>query len=143
MLTVNSINYGIVIDHITAGNGIKIFEKLKLDQADFPVVLLINVPSSKFGKKDIIKIENKIDVDLTMLGLIDPAITVNIIENNVIVNKMNIKIPDEVQGLFQCKNPRCVSNSDSYVTPKFKLAHVNGKIHYRCNYCEELTTYSL
>lgn len=143
MLTVNSINYGIVIDHITAGNGIKIFEKLKLDQVDFPVVLLINVPSSKFGKKDIIKIENKIDVDLTMLGLIDPAITVNIIENNKIVNKMSINIPDEVQGLFQCKNPRCVSNSDVYVTPKFKLAHVNGKIHYRCNYCEELTTYSL
>lgn len=143
MLTVNSINYGIVIDHISAGNGIKIFEKLKLDQVNFPVVLLINVPSSKYGRKDIIKIENKIDVDLTMLGLIDPEITVNIIENDRIVNKMNINIPNEVQGLFKCKNPRCVSNADAYVTPKFTLAHVNGKIHYRCNYCEELTTYSI
>jgi len=106
-------------------------------------LIQLYVSSSKYGIKDIIKIEDKIDVDLTMLGLIDPAITVNIIENDKIVNKMNINIPDEVQGLFQCKNPRCVSNSDVYVTPKFKLAHVNGKIHYRCNYCEELTTYSL
>ena len=143
MLTVNSINYGIVIDHITAGNGIKIFEKLKLGEVDFPVVLLINVSSSKLGRKDIIKIENKIDVDLTMLGLIDPGITVNIIENNKIVNKMSINIPKEVQGLFKCKNPRCVSNFDEYVSPKFQLARSNGKIHYRCSYCEELTTYSI
>ena len=143
MLTVNSINFGIVIDHIAAGNGIKIFEKLKLGEVNFPVVLLINVSSSKLGRKDIIKIENKIDVDLTMLGLIDPNITVNIIENNKIVNKMSINIPKEVQGLFKCKNPRCVSNFDEYVSPKFKLAHSNGKIHYRCSYCEELTTYSI
>ncbi|HNR05266.1 MAG TPA: aspartate carbamoyltransferase regulatory subunit [Bacillota bacterium] len=143
MLTVNSINCGIVIDHIAAGNGIKIFEKLKLDEVDFPVVLLINVPSRKLGRKDIIKIENKIDVDLTMLGLIDPNITVNIIENDKIVKKMNTIIPEEVQGLFKCKNPRCVSNFDEYVTPKFHLAKANGKIHYRCGYCEELTTYSI
>lgn len=143
MLTVNSINYGIVIDHITAGNGIKIFDKLKLGEVNFPVVLLINVPSNKHGRKDIIKIENKIDVDLTMLGLIDPGITVNIIENNKIVDKMSISIPKEVQGLFKCKNPRCVSNFDEYITPKFRLARSNGKIYYRCSYCEELTSYSI
>ena len=143
MLTVNSINCGIVIDHIAAGNGIKIFEKLKLDEVNFPVVLLINVPSRKLGRKDIIKIEHKIDVDLTMLGLIDPNITVNIIENDEIVKKMNTIIPEEVQGLFKCKNPRCVSNFDEYVAPKFRLAHSNGKIHYRCSYCEELTSYSI
>jgi aspartate carbamoyltransferase regulatory subunit len=143
MLTVNSINYGIVIDHITAGNGIKIFDKLKLGEVNFPVVLLINVPSNKHGRKDIIKIENKIDVDLTMLGLIDPGITVNIIENNKIVDKMSISIPKEVQGLFKCKNPRCVSNFDEYVSPKFQLARSNGKIYYRCSYCEELTSYNI
>lgn len=143
MLKVNSINCGIVIDHITAGNGIKIFEKLKLGDVNFPVVLLINVPSNRLGKKDIIKIENKIDLDLTMLGLIDPSITVNIIENDTIVNKMNVNIPREVAGLFKCKNPRCVSNFDEYVTPKFTLQHANGKMHYSCNYCEELTTYSI
>lgn len=143
MLTVNSINCGIVIDHISAGNGIKIFEKLKLGEFNFPVVLLMNVSSNKLGRKDIIKIENKIDVDLTMLGLIDPNITVNIIENDKIVHKMNVTIPNEVKGLFKCKNPRCVSNFDEYVTPKFHLAKTNGKIHYRCSYCEELTTYSI
>lgn len=143
MLKVNSINCGIVIDHITAGKGIKIFEKLKLSEADFPVVLLMNVTSSKFGKKDIIKIENKIDLDLTMLGLIDPNITVNIIENDEIVNKMSIEIPKEVQGMFKCKNPRCISNFDEYVSPSFELAHVNGKIKYRCSYCEELTSYTI
>jgi aspartate carbamoyltransferase regulatory subunit len=143
MLTVNSINCGIVIDHISSGKGIKIFEKLKLGEVNFPVVLLINVPSSKLGRKDIIKIENKIDVDLTMLGLIDPNITVNIIENDTIVNKMNISIPDEVKGLFKCKNPRCVSNFDEYVSPTFRLAHSNGKIQYRCSYCEELTSYNI
>lgn len=143
MLNVNSINCGIVIDHITAGKGLKIFEKLRLGDADFPVVLLMNVPSSKLERKDIIKIENKIDVDLTMLGLIDPDITVNIIENDKIVNKMSIKIPKEVQGLFKCKNPRCVSNFDEYVSPKFELAHANGKILYKCSYCEELTSYTI
>lgn len=143
MLTVNSINCGIVIDHITAGNGIKIFDKLKLDEVKFPVVLLINVPSRKLGKKDIIKIENKIDVDLTMLGLIDPNITVNIIENDRIVSKMMTNIPNEVKGLFKCKNPRCVSNFDEYSTPNFVLAKMNGKIYYRCSYCEELTSYTI
>lgn len=143
MLKVNSINCGIVIDHITAGNGMKIFEKLKLAEVDFPVVLLMNVPSNKYGKKDIIKIENKIDLDLTMLGLIDTNLTVNIIENNAIVNKMNVSIPEEVQGMFKCKNPRCISNFDEYVTPKFTLANKNGKIIYRCSYCEELTSYNI
>lgn len=143
MLKVNSINCGIVIDHITAGKGMKIFEKLKLAEADFPVVLLINVSSNKRGKKDIIKIENKIDLDLTMLGLIDPTLTINIIENDEIINKMQVSIPKDVQGLFKCKNPRCVSNFDDYAVPKFELARRNGKIKYRCSYCEELTSYSI
>lgn len=143
MLKVNSINCGIVIDHITAGKGMKIFEKMKLAEADFPVVLLMNVSSSIYGKKDIIKIENKIDLDLTMLGLIDPNITVNIIENDTIVEKMKVNIPKEVQGMFKCKNPRCISNFDEYVSPKFELAQQNGKIKYRCSYCEELTSYNI
>ncbi len=140
MLKVDSINCGIVIDHITQGNGIKIFEKLKLGEVDYPVVLLMNVHSDNKGKKDIIKIENKIDVDLTMLGLIDPQITVNIIENGKIESKKKVNIPDEVTGLFRCKNPRCVTNFDEYAVPKFELANSDQKILYRCNYCEELTS---
>ena len=141
MLNVTSINSGIVIDHITAGLGLKIFEKLKLHEAEFPVVLLMNVQSSRLGKKDIIKIENKINLDLTMLGLIDPNLTVNIIENNERLKKMVVGIPEVVKGLFKCKNPRCVTNFDDYVVPIFRLAHTNGKILYKCNYCDELTEY--
>ena len=143
MLKVDSIHYGIVIDHITPGKGKKIFDKLNLGEVNYPVVLLSNVSSRKLGKKDIIKIENKIDVDMTMLGLIDPNITINIVENDEIVSKMKVKIPDEVQGLFKCKNPRCISNSEEKIKPLFKLVKSNGSIEYCCEYCEEWTTYSL
>lgn len=143
MLKVNSIFTGIVIDHISVGNGMKIFEKLKLGEVDFSVVLLMNVPSNQLGKKDIIKIENKLDIDLAMLGLIDPNLTVNIIEDEKLIKKMKVAIPEEVHGLFKCKNPRCISNFDEYITPNFKLASANGKIYYSCSYCEELTSYSV
>ncbi len=141
MLRVTSINSGIVIDHITAGLGLKIFEKLRLNEADFPVVLLMNVPSNRLGRKDIIKIENQINLDLTMLGLIDPNLTINVIENNERTRKLDVIIPKEVTGLFKCKNPRCVSNFDEYVSPLFSLANSNGKILYKCNYCDEHTEY--
>ena len=80
---------------------------------------------------------------MTMLGLIDPNITINIVENDEIVSKMKVKIPDEVQGLFKCKNPRCISNSEENIKPLFKLVKSNGSIEYCCEYCEEWTTYSL
>jgi len=143
MLKVESIHYGIVIDHITQGKGKKIFDKLNLGDVDYPVVLLRNVPSSKYGKKDIIKIENCIDIDMTMLGLIDSNITINIIENEKIINKMKVEIPKEVQGLFKCKNLRCISNTELYANPSFKLVRFNGTAEYVCEYCEELTSYPL
>lgn len=143
MLKVNSINRGIVIDHIPVGKGIKIFDKLKLNEADFPVVLLMNVSSNISGKKDIIKIENVMDIDLTLLGLIDSNITVNIIDDNKIIEKKKVEIPKKVTGMFKCKNSRCISNFDDYVSPKFKLVHKNSKLLYSCEYCDELTTYVL
>ena len=142
MLKVTGIQKGIVIDHIAAGNGIKIFEKLNLAKVNYPVVLLINVSSKKLGKKDIIKIQDNVDIDFTMLGLIDPKATVNIIEDEEIVSKKSLEIPKEVTGLFPCKNPRCVTSIDDYATPRFTRVE-NGKIQYRCNYCEELTEYKL
>jgi len=143
MLKVESIHYGIVIDHITQGKGKKIFDKLNLGEADFPVVLLRNVVSSKFGKKDIIKIENRIDIDMTMLGLIDPNVTINIVEDEKTIKKMKVEIPKEVQGLFKCKNPRCISNAEDNINPLFTLVKANGTIEYSCEYCEELTSYTL
>lgn len=142
MLTVTGITQGIVIDHITAGNGLKIFNKLRLDRIDAPVVLLMNVSSNILGKKDIIKIQDHINIDINVLGLIDQNATVNIIKNSEIISKTKVEIPKKVKGLFQCKNPRCITSVDDYAVSEFTLVP-NGKIQYRCNYCEELTEYKL
>ncbi|TCO76484.1 aspartate carbamoyltransferase regulatory subunit [Marinisporobacter balticus] len=142
MLEVTSIQKGIVLDHITVGNGLKIFNKLMLDQVDYPVVLLINVPSKFMGKKDIIKIENNIDIDLDFLGLIDHNISVNIIEDGALTQKKKVAIPNKVKGLFSCHNPRCITNFDDYVKPKFELVSPST-LSYQCEYCEEITEYRL
>ncbi len=142
MLEVTSIENGIVIDHITSGKGLKIFQKLNLDKLDTPVVLLMKVQSKKLGKKDIIKIQDHTDIDLTILGLIDPNITINIIKNNRIVEKKDIEIPLRVVGMIKCKNPRCITTIDDYVEPEFTLVP-HTKLQYRCSYCEELTEYKL
>lgn len=142
MLEVASIQRGIVIDHITVGNGLKIFNKLMLHQVDYPVVLLINVPSKAMGKKDIIKIENNIDIDLDFLGLIDHNISINIIEDCKLIHKKKVEIPTKVKGLFPCHNPRCITNFDDYAQPTFKLVSPST-LGYQCEYCEEITEYKL
>ncbi|WP_026478841.1 aspartate carbamoyltransferase regulatory subunit [Alkaliphilus transvaalensis] len=142
MLKVTGIEKGIVIDHITAGKGLKIFQKLKLDKNNTQAVLLMNVPSQQLRNKDIIKIQDDLDIDLKILGLIDPNITVNYIEGEKIQRKMQLSIPEKVKGLFECKNPRCITTEDQYAVAEFTLVK-NGKIQYRCNYCEELTEYKL
>ena len=143
MLKVPGITQGIVIDHIKTGNGLKIFNKLRLDKLDTPVVLLMNVDSNVLGRKDIIKIQDYTDIDMDILGLIDQGATINIIKNNKIISKTKVKIPRKVKGLFQCKNPRCVTTVDNYAVSEFTLIHNDGKLQYRCNYCEELTEYKL
>ena len=104
MISINSIKKGIVIDHISAGLGIEIFEYLKLQGADYTVALIMNAPSKKTGKKDIIKIENELHIDLRVLGLIDPNITINIIENENITKKIKLEIPTKVENVIFCKN---------------------------------------
>ncbi|ABR50281.1 aspartate transcarbamylase regulatory subunit [Alkaliphilus metalliredigens QYMF] len=142
MLEVTSIHKGIVIDHITSGKGLKIFQKLNLDKISSPVVLLMNVSSKTLGKKDVIKIQDEVDLDLTMLGLIDQNITINLISQGEIAEKRQVKLPVKVKGLFECKNPRCITSVDDYAQSEFTLVP-NGKIQYRCHYCEELTEYKL
>jgi aspartate carbamoyltransferase regulatory subunit len=137
MLRINSIKNGIVIDHISAGLGIKIFNYLGLDKADYTVALIMNAESRKLGKKDIIKIENHIDIDYTVLGLLDPNITVDIIENEVIREKIKLSLPDKVENVIKCKNPRCVTSVEKYVKNVFYLVdHAKGE--YRCRYCDEI-----
>lgn len=142
MLEVTPIKKGIVIDHIPAGKGLKVFEKLRLDGRHSPSVLLMHVPSSKRGTKDIIKIQDDLTVDLRILGLIDPGITVNYIEDEKIIDKRQASLPEKVSGLFACKNPRCISAVDECAVPEFTRVP-NGKIRYRCSYCEEVTEYKL
>lgn len=137
MLRINSITKGIVIDHIKPGLGLKIFEYLKLDNANFTVALIMNASSKKYGRKDMIKIENAIDIDLNMLGFIDPNITINIIENEVITKKINLSLPIEVEGIIKCKNPRCITSEERDINHKFVLIDRNKGI-YKCAYCDHI-----
>lgn len=137
MLNIDSISKGIVIDHINAGYGYSIFKYLGLNKADFAVALIMNVPSKKFGKKDLIKIENVIDVDLTMLGFIDPNITINIIEDEKIIKKINLSLPERVEGIIECKNPRCITSEERDIVHKFILIDKENGI-YKCEYCDQI-----
>lgn len=137
MLNINSISKGIVIDHIKPGYGIKIFEYLKLDKANFTVALIMNAISEKNGRKDIIKIENEIDIDLAMLGFMDANMTINIIQNEVITEKINLSLPDKVEGIIECKNPRCVTSNERGIVHKFSLIDEN-KGSYKCEYCDQI-----
>ncbi|MCL1851329.1 MAG: aspartate carbamoyltransferase regulatory subunit [Bacteroidetes bacterium] len=137
MLQITSIDKGIVIDHIPAGFGIKLFHYLKLDKADYTVALIINADSKKMGKKDIIKINNEIDLDVDFLGLINPNITINVIEKGTIVRKVKLKVPEKVVNVIQCKNPRCVTSIEGYADHVFHLVDPE-KRSYRCEYCDDI-----
>lgn len=139
MLNINSIKKGIVIDHIKAGCGYKIFKQLGLHKADYSVALLKNVSSNAMDKKDIIKIENEINIDFTVLGIIDPNITVNVIENEKIKEKINLSIPKTVKGIFKCKNPRCITTVEHIDEVEFILVNEEKK-EYKCEYCESRTS---
>ncbi|HAE92325.1 aspartate carbamoyltransferase regulatory subunit [Tissierella praeacuta] len=137
MLNINSISKGIVIDHIKPGYGFFIFKHLKLDEANFTVALIMNATSKKHGRKDMIKIENVIDIDLAMLGFIDPNITVNIIEDEKITEKITLSLPDKVEGIIECKNPRCITSNERGIVHKFVLIN-EEKGTYKCEYCDQI-----
>ena len=137
MVTINSIKRGIVIDHIKAGVGLKIFNYLGLDNANFTVALIMNAPSNKLGKKDIIKIENEIDIDFTVLGFIDPNITINILSGEEIETKVKLNLPDKIDNVIKCNNPRCISSIEQEILNSFYLSN-RKKGEYRCMYCDEI-----
>lgn len=140
MLTINSIKNGIVIDHIQAGHGIRIFNYLGLNKVDFTVALIINAESEKHGKKDIIKIENEINIDFPMLGVICSNVTVNIIEDEIITKKFKPELPESIDDVIRCKNPRCITSIEGNVPHKFRLVD-KAKGEFRCKYCDEAYTY--
>lgn len=140
MINVSKIKKGIVLDHIEAGDGIKLFKALRLNEVTDPVVLMQNIKSTSLGKKDLIKIETDFELDFTVLGLIAPHTTVNIIEEGVRVNKIRMELPEEVEGVIHCKNPRCITNEQNVEEHKFYLVNKDKK-EYRCEYCDSITRF--
>lgn len=136
MLNIGGLNRGVVIDHIEAGGAMKIYEYLQLEKLDAEVAIIKNAKSNKMGKKDIIKIEGPLTLDLDMLAVMSPNITINIIENDVIVEKRHLKYPERVTGILRCKNPRCITSVEQGLTQSFRLSDREKGI-YRCIYCEQ------
>lgn len=134
-MNIDSIKNGIVIDHITAGKGMEIYKLLGLDSLDCSVALIKNVGSRKVGKKDIIKIDSDFDVDTDILGFVDPDVTVNIIKDGKIAEKKTIGLPESLNNVLICKNPRCISATEQELPQIFKLTDRERRI-YRCIYCE-------
>lgn len=134
-MKIDSIKNGLVIDHIKAGNGMEIYRLLELEKLDCSVAIIKNVASKKLGKKDIIKIDADIDIDLDILGYIDPGITIDVIRDSVLVEKRHIELPERLTGVLVCKNPRCISATEQELPQIFKLTDRENRI-YRCIYCE-------
>lgn len=134
-MNIDSIKNGIVLDHIKSGGSMKIYSLLELDKLDCSVAIIKNVQSKKMGRKDMIKIDSEMDVDLDILGFIDPEITVNIIENCSLKEKKSLKLPLQVKNVIKCKNPRCITSSESDIPHVFALSDAKTKL-YRCIYCE-------
>ena len=137
MLNIEKIRNGIVIDHIKSGQGIRIFNWLGLDKSPYTVAFVVNASSRHMGRKDIIKIDNTITINFNILGLIDPNITVNVIENEKITEKINLKLPDMVENVIHCKNPRCITSTEKYIPHIFHLVNPDERL-YRCEYCDEI-----
>lgn len=134
-MNIDSIKDGIVIDHITAGKGMSIYRLFGLDHLDCSIAIIMNVNSRKLGKKDIIKIDSDINIDIDALGYIDPGVTVNIIKDGVLVDKKNISLPEKITNVIFCKNPRCITTTEQELPHVFRLTDKDSKV-YRCIYCE-------
>ena len=134
-MNIDSITNGVVIDHITAGNGMKIYDLLGLAELDCSVAIIKNVHSGKMGKKDIIKIDADIDINVDVIGYVDPEATVNIIRNGELTEKSTIDMPESLTNVIKCKNPRCITSVEQELDHIFKLTDKENKV-YRCIYCE-------
>lgn len=137
MVVIDSIRTGIVIDHITAGLGMKILEYLDIDTSRDTVALIMNAVSNKYDRKDVVKIENVTDIDLAALGIIDPKVTVNYIEDHIIREKIHVTVPEKVVNIIKCSNPRCVTSVEAGAQQIFHLIDRENR-EYRCEYCDEI-----
>ena len=134
-MIIGQIKDGIVLDHITAGHGMTLYNFLGLDELDCQVALIKNADSVKMGKKDIIKIDKVIDINMDALGYLDPGVTVNIIKDGKLAKRQNIDIPERIENVIKCKNPRCITTVEQELPHIFTLRDKENRL-YRCLYCE-------
>jgi Aspartate carbamoyltransferase, regulatory subunit len=127
MINVSKLKKGIIIDHIEAGHGFEIYKQLHLNDIDDVVVLLKKIPSKKMKQKDLIKIETDLQIDMTVLGLIDPNVTINFVKNGELFKKINLTLPKVVNGIMTCKNPRCITQYEDVKEIKFFLVNEEKK----------------
>ena len=135
-MIIGQIKDGIVLDHITAGNAMNIYNVLNLGKLDCTVALIQNADSRKMGKKDIIKISTHMEIDLDILGYLDPGVTVNIIHDGKVAERRTLALPQRVVDVIKCKNPRCITSCEREIVHEFKLTDPVKKV-YRCIYCEQ------
>ena len=136
-MNIDTIKNGYLIDHITAGNAIKIYRLLDLENIGCQVALITNAKSKKTGTKDLLKIGKLIDINLDKIAFIDPNVTINIVKNDKIIEKKKIEIPEKLINVCYCNNPRCITSTERNLNQIFNLTNKDKKI-YRCNYCEAL-----
>lgn len=136
MLNIGGLNEGIVLDHIHAGGAMEIYNYLNLEKLDCSVAIIKNAKSNKMGRKDIIKIDQLIDIDFNMLAVLEPNMTINYIKNGERVEKKQLALPEKIYGIIKCKNPRCITSIEQALPHRFKLTN-REKAIYRCEYCEQ------
>ena len=134
-MNIDGVNNGLVLDHIKAGSSMEIYNLLGLDRLDCCVAIIKNVSSAKYGKKDIIKIDSEIELDLDILGYIDPNITVNMVKDGKLHIKRHLELPNELRNVLRCKNPRCITTTEQEIDHLFRLVNRESKL-YRCVFCE-------
>ena len=134
-MNIDGVKTGIVLDHIKAGKSMMIYQLLHLDKIDNTVAIIQNATSAKYGRKDIIKIDQLIDLDFDVLGYIDSNITVNIVKDGKLVDKKHLELPEKLDDVIFCKNPTCITSVEQEIVHSFRLTDRENKI-YRCVYCD-------
>ena len=134
-MNVDGVSTGIVLDHIQAGKSMEIYKLLKLDELDCSVAIIQNAVSTKYGRKDIIKIDERIELDMDVLGYVDPNITINLVKDSKLELKTHLELPETLTNVLECKNPRCITSVEQGAKQRFYLADKEKKI-YRCAYCD-------
>ena len=136
-MKIDAIKNGFVVDHIPAGRSMELYSLLGLADLPYPVAIIKNAPSRLMGKKDIIKIDADIEISLDVIGFIDPEITVNTIKDGKLISKRHMELPERLENVCKCKNPRCITSTEQELSHIFRLTDRENKV-YRCLYCDSI-----